>query len=114
MDMEMPMYFEFSKSATVLFKAWKFDSTLGLVVSIIGVFILAFSCSALKYLRDYLRAKHTKRVTILSSAHIIQTLLQAFQVAIGYFLMAIVMTYNGWLSLAVIFGLVTGYFVAQR
>ncbi|XP_030753691.1 high affinity copper uptake protein 1-like isoform X2 [Sitophilus oryzae] len=125
MTMTMAMTFEFSKSATVLFKFWKFSTIGGLIGSMVGIFILAFAYEALKFYRGYLKdraisirqgnkgagdARFTQ-VSIMSKSHLIQTLLQAVQVIVSYFLMLIFMTYNAWLALAVVFGLVAGYFV---
>ncbi|XP_076258779.1 high affinity copper uptake protein 1-like isoform X1 [Rhynchophorus ferrugineus] len=120
----MTMAFEFSKSCTVLFKWWKFQTVGGLIGSMVIIFILAFAYEALKFYREYLRqrtesirdgnrgageARFTK-VTILSKSHLIQTFLQAIQVTVSYLLMLIFMTYNAWLCIATVLGLVFGYF----
>ena len=46
--------------------------------------------------------------------HIVQTLLHMVQVAVGYILMLVVMTYNLWLFFAVILGAGLGYLVFGR
>lgn len=51
------------------------------------------------------------RVTILSKSHLVQTLFHGLQAILSYFLMLIFMTYNGWLCLAIVMGLVCGYFL---
>ncbi|XP_076258782.1 uncharacterized protein LOC143195474 isoform X3 [Rhynchophorus ferrugineus] len=45
----MTMAFEFSKSCTVLFKWWKFQTVGGLIGSMVIIFILAFAYEALKF-----------------------------------------------------------------
>ena len=41
--------------------------------------------------------------------HALQALLQLVQVGVAYLLMLVVMTYNGWMFLAVVFGTSVGY-----
>ncbi|XP_066153215.1 high affinity copper uptake protein 1-like [Euwallacea fornicatus] len=122
---EMNTYFIFSKSATVLFKQWNFDSVGGLIASVFAIYVMAFLYEALKFLRAYLLAaavsikrankcsggEKVSQPTIMSKSHLIQTLLHGVQGILGYFLMLIFMTYNGWLCIAVIGGFVCGYFV---
>jgi len=48
---------------------------------------------------------------MLSLAHFVLTGLHMVQMALAYFLMLIVMTYNTWLCLSVIFGSTVGYFL---
>lgn len=47
----------------------------------------------------------------LNIFHILQSILHVIQVGLGYLLMLVAMTYNGWLFLAVIFGAGIGYFI---
>lgn len=47
---------------------------------------------------------------ILSTPHLIQTLLNLVQIIISYLLMLVFMNFNYWLCLAVILGLGLGYF----
>ncbi len=47
----------------------------------------------------------------LNVFHILQSILHVVQVGLGYLLMLVAMTYNGWLFLAVIFGAGVGYFI---
>ncbi|RWS20211.1 high affinity copper uptake protein 1-like protein [Leptotrombidium deliense] len=44
-------------------------------------------------------------------AHIIQSVLHIFQVAFGYILMLLAMTYNVWIFLAIVLGAGVGYFL---
>ena len=48
------------------------------------------------------------------SVHILQSGLHVVQVAYGYILMLIVMTFNGWLFLAVCFGAGVGYLIFAK
>ncbi|XP_050303990.1 high affinity copper uptake protein 1-like [Anthonomus grandis grandis] len=121
----MAMYFTFSTSATILFKQWKVHTVGGFAGSMVAVFALAFLYQALKFYRSYLllgaaqirnknQASGDVRFTelnIMSKSHLIQTLFHGIQAIISYFLMLIFMTYNGGLCIAVVLGLVCGYFV---
>lgn len=119
------MYFTFTTSGTVLFQPWSFSSIGGLVGSMVAIYIMAFAYEALKFYRAYLlstsidireRNKASgddrfSQVTILSKSHLVQTLFHGLQAILSYFLMLIFMTYNGWLCLAIVMGLVCGYFL---
>ncbi|XP_066254559.1 high affinity copper uptake protein 1-like [Euwallacea similis] len=125
MDDMMINYFTFSKSATVLFKFWKFNSVGGLIGSMFAIYAMAFTYEGLKFFRAYLLMNATSirqtnknsgddrfsQLTILSKSHLIQTLLYGVQGTLSYFLMLIFMTFNGGLCFAVVGGLVCGYFV---
>ncbi|CAF0993473.1 unnamed protein product [Adineta steineri] len=52
-----------------------------------------------------------KRARLLSTYHIIQTLLHVLQMGISYLLMLVAMTFNTYLFLAVIFGAGLGHFL---
>ncbi|KAL1494300.1 hypothetical protein ABEB36_009921 [Hypothenemus hampei] len=91
----------------------------------IAAYAMAFAFEGLKFYRSYLlssaaniRKKNQgsgeerfSYLNVLSKSHLIQTLFHGIQAILSYFLMLIVMTYNAWLCLAVIMGLVCGYFV---
>ena len=66
----------------------------------------SFLCSS-----SFLR---TKMNTVEHVLHITQTFLHMVQVAVGYLLMLVVMTYNLWLFFAVVLGAGLGYLVFGR
>ena len=53
----------------------------------------------------------TAKGRMLSWGHLVSTGLHFIQMTLAYFLMLIVMTYNTWLCLAVVFGASLGYFL---
>lgn len=57
---------------------------------------------------------HNITLTFLSSLllHVVQTGLHVLQVALGYMLMLLVMSYNVWIFLGVILGSTLGYFIS--
>ncbi|XP_050423732.1 high affinity copper uptake protein 1-like isoform X2 [Adelges cooleyi] len=127
----MSMSFHFGTDETVLFDWWKFNTTSGLIYSMVGIFLMATLYEGLKYFREYLFWKSYNAIqyrsvqiplekgpsdpvsqpTMLSSTHFLQTLLHIIQISISYLLMLIFMTYNIWLCLAVLFGATLGYFL---
>jgi len=55
-----------------------------------------------------------KYYSISISMHLVQSSLHVIQVAMGYILMLVAMTFNGWLFLAVCFGAGVGYLLFAR
>ncbi|XP_070532938.1 high affinity copper uptake protein 1-like [Ptychodera flava] len=53
----------------------------------------------------------TMAEVMCSVHHVLQTALHLIQMTLAYSLMLLVMTYNAWLAITVLFGLVLGYFV---
>jgi len=58
--------------------------------------------------QDSVKVIETKMISL---PHFVLTALHFVQMALAYFLMLIVMTYNSWLFLAVLFGSTLGYFL---
>jgi len=132
MDMDgMKMYFHFGVDEVILFDFWRTDEVWELIVSMLVLYIIAFSYEGLKYSREFLFRKaigssqytssdrsnvaiadNNKPVSVkmLSSAHVVQTLLHTLQFLVSYCLMLVFMTYNVWLCLACLLGSGTGYF----
>ena len=55
-----------------------------------------------------------KYYSVSVSMHVIQSALHVVQVGYGYLLMLVVMTFNGWLFLAVCFGAGVGYLLFAK
>lgn len=54
MDHMMSMSFHFGCNETILFSWWKIETVLGLIVSMIAIFLMATLYEGLKYYREYL------------------------------------------------------------
>eukprot|EP00058_Branchiostoma_floridae_P023962 XP_002609452.1 hypothetical protein BRAFLDRAFT_226590 [Branchiostoma floridae] len=133
MMMQMSFYFGYT-DVVVLFDGWVINDIGSLVGSMVGICIIAALYEGLKVFREHLLRKsmvtvsyhsvavpgpenlpvvETQKTTgsrILSSAHLIQTLLHVLQIVVSYFLMLVFMTYNVWLCIAVAIGAGIGYF----
>jgi len=128
----MKMYFHFGHSeGEVLFKWWSISTVWELLVSMLGLCVLAFLYEALKFYRDHLFQKAASRLqysssktdltieegpmpyrmSLFSADHLLQTVLHMLQFTVSYLLMLVFMTYNVWLCLAVLVGSGLGYFV---
>ncbi|KAA0189924.1 hypothetical protein HAZT_HAZT001144 [Hyalella azteca] len=101
------MYFHGGCNEVILFDFWRISEVWELLLSMLGIFILAFLYEALKYCRDLFY----RSMKMMSSAHAIQTCLHMVQFLVSYLLMLVFMTYNAWLCLAVLLGAGVGYFV---
>ncbi|KAG6442103.1 hypothetical protein O3G_MSEX002112 [Manduca sexta] len=103
--------------------------------SAVAIFLAAVLYEGLKYYREALHTRATAasdsrvnitksecgntgpcagtavvKYTMLSSGHIIQTMLHVIQSTASYLLMLVFMTYNVWVCLPLILGLGVGYF----
>lgn len=141
MHMDMPgmkMYFHTGVKEYVLFKDCFTTSEGALFAACVVMFVAGIMYEGIKFLREMLLQKSLQRQMsttyidpktpassqeqivvqtgnsmsrILSSSHLIQTLLHVVQVFVSYCLMLVFMTYNVWLCLAVILGAGAGYFI---
>ncbi|XP_038063959.1 high affinity copper uptake protein 1-like [Patiria miniata] len=132
---DMLEHFHFSANVTILFNGWHVTTAPGMLGSCAVVILLAFFFEVLKtfrtlHLQQYatsvrhrivesateksriLETQAEGELKILSWPHGIQSLLHVLQAVIGYMLMLIVMTYNGWLILSVLIGIGLGYFAS--
>ncbi|CAF0755158.1 unnamed protein product [Rotaria sp. Silwood1] len=135
----MKMYFHTDFIETILFESWKVTSLSIFICSWIFIFILGILYEEIREIRLYLEEKQLidrpissnernepelecmNIETIESTRHIKQkippryseralhSILYAIQLILGYILMLIVMTFNVYLFLAIIFGIGTGH-----
>ncbi|XP_053613747.1 high affinity copper uptake protein 1-like [Plodia interpunctella] len=130
------MVFHTGVCQEILFNGWLTTNALELFGSAVAIFLAGILYEGLKYYREALHARATtatadSRVNItknecgqngncsgtaivkysmLSSGHIVQTLLHVIQSTASYILMLVFMTYNVWLCIALVLGLAVGYF----
>ncbi|XP_070581959.1 high affinity copper uptake protein 1-like [Ptychodera flava] len=134
----MAMYFTTGLNFYVLFSDWFVSSTEALIGSCVGIGICAVLYEGLKELRQYLVRRNRRYIppartsdvgnmkvvesvtmdqsesclaSMFSCYHIMQTFLHLIQVTISYALMLVAMTYNVWMFLSVVSGLVVGHFL---
>ena len=135
-DMGMgKMFFHIGYDHDILIYGWDANSTGRMIGTFIAVFLLAIGYEYIKFLRILLAQDFRSRscpsgvlppVDGEAAAsdipehpswfkknlpHILQSLLYCFQVGVSFILMLLVMTFNIWIFLAVIFGMASGYFL---
>ncbi|XP_063710862.1 protein SLC31A2-like [Symsagittifera roscoffensis] len=141
MDMMMQMTFYASSDVTILWDKWETKETWQLALSCICWFLLAVIYEGVKALRNFVCQMNSMNSStsvnssrplmemsadckkslvnpnksappkIFSSEHLMQTVLHLIQMSLGYLLMLVVMTFNVWLFVAVIFGYTVGFFL---
>ncbi|XP_075983014.1 high affinity copper uptake protein 1-like [Anticarsia gemmatalis] len=130
------MVFHSSVCQEILFSGWMTTNALELFGSAVAIFFAGVLYEGLKYFREALHARASAatgdsrvnitksecgnngpcggtavvKYTMLSSGHVVQTLLHFLQSTASYTLMLVFMTYNVWLCLALVLGLAVGYF----
>nr|XP_048311419.1 high affinity copper uptake protein 1-like [Myodes glareolus] len=134
--MMMPMTFHFDfKNVELLFSGLVINTSGEMAGAFVAVFLLAMFYDGLKIAREGLLRKSQVSIRynsmpvpgpngtvlmethktvgqqMLSFPHLLQTVLHIIQVVISYFLMLILMTYNGYQCIAVAAGAGTGYFL---
>jgi len=113
------LYFYISTEATILFQQWSVDSWLGLLMSCLGILIMALVkqivVTAREWLRNMAKARLSKpdkmRRAMCDPYHLAQSLLEILDVFIGMCLMVIFMTLNTILATTVVIGYGLGYFL---
>ncbi|XP_035667847.1 probable low affinity copper uptake protein 2 [Branchiostoma floridae] len=123
--MDMPMSFYFSSRATILFEGWSVQDVVGVVFSVVGIVCIAALMEGLTRFVWWLGKRRQEGLLDVRNGgrlqtsphkqglmyHLAQSLLHVLQVVLAYCLMLVVMTYNGWLAIAVFLGAGLGYFV---
>ncbi|KAM4634330.1 high affinity copper uptake protein 1 isoform 1-T2 [Polymixia lowei] len=132
--MVMTFYFGYN-NVELLFTGLLINSPGEMVAACLGVFLLAVFYEGLKIGREVLLRRSQVNIRynsmpipgtdgtvlvethktvgqrMLSSSHLLQTLLHILQVFVSYLLMLVFMTYNGFLCIAVAMGAGAGYFL---
>ncbi|GMR47766.1 hypothetical protein PMAYCL1PPCAC_17961 [Pristionchus mayeri] len=139
MDM-MDMTLHFGTHETVLFKWWKTETIIGLLIACFVWFIIAFLYEGIKGFRFWLAsrdasARRNRReemdnleddesirsnATLLMGSRVSSmrlrvshAALHGLQAFLGLILMLVAMTFNVWIILAVSLGMAIGFFVFQ-
>ncbi|KAI3383502.1 hypothetical protein SNEBB_007503 [Seison nebaliae] len=121
----MKMYFHGGIDDTILFNGWKCKTDVTFGLSCLLIVLIGVLYEGIKFLRRYIYNRHNRalkreQVDLIQQSyirkqfdvhHLIQTLLLVVQFTIGYFLMLIAMTYNTYLFISVVIGVMLGYFI---
>lgn len=73
-----------------------------------------FSFSTSRYESAWVEMRRNLFKQYINPIHLVQSALHVVQVGMGYLLMLVAMTFNGWLFLAVCFGAGLGYLIFGR
>lgn len=122
--MSMQMTFNFNVDPVLLFNFWHPKSASALAASCVFIFCLAAAFEALKTYREKLyveaslassaplSAELPSRLRSMFSAdHLKQTVLYSVQLTLGYLLMLLFMTFNGFVAITVVAGAAFGFLV---
>jgi solute carrier family 31 (copper transporter), member 1 len=93
-----------------LFRGWNIDSTVKYVFMLIGVICMGLLNGSLAYVRHRLMDNARHRSSLLIH-QIWLSLLYGIQMILAYWMMLLVMTYETGVFIALILGLVIGYFI---
>ncbi|CAG8446040.1 12681_t:CDS:2 [Acaulospora morrowiae] len=121
----MPMLLNWNTEGLYVVFSWWHPNNIGLLLlSMLFCVLLAIVHEFLKYLLKYdLRLRQSpdlekskkieaeKIIGISYNQRVLRTLVFSAQTILAYFLMLIVMTYNGFFILAVVLGAAIGYFI---
>ncbi|PAV72767.1 hypothetical protein WR25_15274 [Diploscapter pachys] len=126
---KMWMWFHKATDDTAIFKFWHITNAGQMAYSCAIVIVLGIFFEFIKYIRWRLEAHYqperimftkygavkftldeTYMSRLVSLPHLIQTILFTIQLALGYALMLIFMTFSVWLCLSVCLGITIGYF----
>jgi copper transporter 1 len=93
-----------------LFRGWNVDSSLKYAFMIIGVICMGLLNGALAYARHHLM-NHAKYTSSLLIHQLWLTLVYGIQIVLAYWMMLLIMTYETGIFIALVLGLVIGYFI---
>lgn len=93
-----------------LFRGWNVDSPVKYVFMLIGVICMGLLNGALAYARHRLM-NYARRNSSLLVKQTWLSLVYGIQIVLAYWMMLLVMTYETLIFIALIVGLVTGYFI---
>ena len=132
-SMTMKMYFHIGFEKDVLFAGWDADTEIKMIGTVAAVFLLALVFEWIKFYRirysqlasivpavvrnrglgtangSSQSSGESRHSRWLSLPRLIESLLYAVQVAISFTLMLLVMTFNVWILLGTVLGMMTGY-----
>ncbi|CAJ2675150.1 unnamed protein product [Trifolium pratense] len=122
--MHMTLYW--GKNVTLLFDSWKTDSWTSYILSLIACFVIATFYQYLENIRIRLKffsGEGRGGSTVaeiqtpllglnkVSRNKVVESVLFGVNSAIGYLLMLAIMSFNGGIFVAIVFGLTIGYFL---
>ncbi|CAJ0571318.1 unnamed protein product, partial [Mesorhabditis spiculigera] len=110
----MKMWFHGGYEEVILFEFWRISTPLGLLLSCLAIFIMGIAYEALKWSRVHLQTRLTRSVTPVNRRSALQFLLPGLyviQLVLAYWLMLIAMTYNYYLTAAVVLGGGVGHWI---
>ncbi|CAJ0946589.1 unnamed protein product, partial [Mesorhabditis belari] len=110
----MKMWFHGGYEEVILFECWRVNSISGMLVSCAIILTMGIAYEALKWGRVHLQTRLAKSLTPIHRRSFFQILLPCLyviQLVLAYFLMLIAMTYNIFLTAAVILGGGIGHWV---
>ena len=123
--MSMAMSFNFDVDPVLLFKCWQPRNGIALAGSCVLIFCLTVAFEALKAYREklYIQSRRETDVTEVSEAssslkwivapdHLMQTALYTVQITLGYLLMLLFMTFNGYVAITIVLGAAFGFLVS--
>ncbi|XP_003748490.1 high affinity copper uptake protein 1 [Galendromus occidentalis] len=117
----MAMSFNFNVDPVLLFNFWHPKNGIALAGSCLLIFVLTVAFEALKAYREKLYVQSRRDSSDLGSSnprsmlepnHLKQCALYTLQITIGYLLMLLFMTYNGFVAITIIIGAGFGFLVS--
>ena len=125
--MGMKMFFHTGYEKNIVIYGWDADTAGKMIGTVIAVFVLALLYEGIKFYRiKYSQLSAVTRSGLRSApgrsdsdsettsrripvSHLIESLMYAVQVALSFTLMLFVMTFNVWIILSAVFGMMIGY-----